>query len=113
VFSTGFQSVFMGVVAALLLGSLVRWRRTPTSHPDFGVRGDMTRLLLAFLIGQGIMLVRSQFLPKASGEWPNATGFWICSAALLPVVIAVLTLVLRLFNAYRHPDDGTLPAKKQ
>jgi hypothetical protein len=98
VFSTGFQVLFLAIVAALFLGALVRQRRTPESHPDFRARGDMTRLLFVFLIGQGIILARSRF-PATS------QGFWLCSAALLPVVIIVVTLVLRLFNAYRHPNE--------
>ena len=112
-FSTGFQIFFMALIAALFLGSIARWRRTSESHPDFRARGDVTRLLFVFLIGQGLLLARSRFLPDATGAWPNPMGFWICSAALLPVVIAVLALVLRLFTAYRHPDaDAVLPTRK-
>jgi hypothetical protein len=104
VFSMVFQYIFVVIVGALLIGSGLRLRRTPESHPDHRARTDMVRLLGVFLIGQGIILLRSRF-PE------NSQGFWLCSAALLPVVIVVLTLVLRLFNAYRHPND-TLSTKK-
>jgi hypothetical protein len=101
VFSTTFQSIFLAIVAALLVGALVRWRRTPEAHPDYAARADVARLLGAFVLGQILVLVRSRLEP-GSPVAPKPPGFWICSVALLPVVVAVLFYVRRLFGAYRQ-----------
>lgn len=99
-FSPLFQIVFLTLVAFLLTGAVVRWRRTPDTHPDYRARGDVMRLLLVFLIGQGIVLARA-FLPA------NSPGFWVCSLALLPIVIAVVYFLLRLLRIYREPNANS------
>lgn len=96
-FSTGFQSIFLIVVAALWLGAIWRWRHTPESHPDFRARRDVARFLFAFLLTLAVVLVRS-------GLSVNSTGFWVSSVVLLLLSIIVLTFVWRLFNAYRQID---------
>ena len=100
-FSPTFQSIFLAIVAVLFVGALVRWRRTPETHPDYAARGDVTRLLGIFVLGQILVLVRTRLEPS-SPVAPKPPGFWICSVALLPVVVAALFYVRRLFGAYRQ-----------
>lgn len=96
-FSPFFQAVFLALMALLAAGATLRWRRTAPYDPEYTARGDMARLMGVFVVAQAVVLARS-FLKPAS------TGFWVCSALLLPVVIAVVALLRRLFAAYREKE---------
>jgi hypothetical protein len=100
VFSITYEVVLAGLVAVLLLASLVRWGRTPESHPDHQARGDMTRLLALILLGLVGAMVRARLLL-------GGAGFWLLSLALLPIAGAALFLIWRLFGAYRQ--SGSAP----
>ena len=94
-----FQILFLVATACLLILSAVRWARTPESHPEHAVRGDMTRLLAVALLGLVGSAGRGRF---ALGS----AGFWICSGLLLPVALAAVLLLRRLFLAYRGHRSG-------
>jgi tellurite resistance protein TehA-like permease len=89
-----FQLLFLGLVACLLLAESLRWAKTSQTHPDHRARGDMVRLLVIALLGLGGTLARSGFAPRSA-------GFWLLSAALIPVSVAALVFMKRLFLAYR------------
>jgi hypothetical protein len=84
----------------LLLLAVMRWARTPATHSDRKARGDMAGLLALTLIGQVGALARARF-PLGS------TGFWLCSAALLPLALLGLFLLNRLLSAYRQTKKTT------
>jgi hypothetical protein len=85
------------VVTALLLGALaLRWRRTRPWHADFGPRMDAARLAAVALGAQALELIRARVRPGSG-------GFWILSLALLPFVACALSLLWRLYRAYRTP----------
>lgn len=90
-----FQGLFLGAVAALLIGAWLRWRATPRTNADYAARGDMTRLLAVILVAQALNLVRTRF---AFGS----AGFTLCTVLLLPLAVVALALVWRLLQAYRH-----------
>lgn len=97
--STALQAVFLALVALLLPAALVRWSRTPETHPDHEARGDTVRLLALVLIGQVGSLIRERF-PF------GAVGFWICTVALLPIAGIALFLIRRLLMAYRRSHSA-------
>lgn len=99
------QGALFIVIAALMLLAVARWANTPATHPDRRARGDMAGLFTLTLIGQVGALARARF-PFGS------TGFWVCSAALLPLALIGLFLLHRLLRTYRDNSAGKTPKIK-
>ncbi len=92
----------MTLFAELFLGALVRWARTPQTHPDHAARGYMVRLLALLLVGIGGSAMRDQYLPDS--PW-----FWILGVLLIPVAGAAAYIALRLFRTYRGSQSSSGP----
>jgi hypothetical protein len=106
-----FRLVFLAVGILLFAWSLLRWQFTDEAHRDYGVRRDMGLLMAIIVAGQAGDLLRTRF-PEGS------SGFLVCSLALLPIAVAALALLWRLFRAYRllHSEtastSSTLPSEQ-
>lgn len=92
-------AIYIGVVGVLAISAWMRWRRTPASHPDYGARGDMARLLAWMVLGLGITLARAFFELRS-------IGFWLCSVALLPIVGCTVFSAWRLVRFYRSERNA-------
>ena len=89
----------IAIVALLLLAVVIRARRTPPYDPEYASRVNMARLLGVVWGGLLVEWARSRF--------DLATpGFWIASLALMPFVVGAIAFSLRLFRAYREPENA-------
>ena len=84
---------------ALLAWAAIRWKSSPSWHPEYGVRRDITLILVLLLAAVAGDAVRGQFRE-------GSAGFLISSIVLIPVAIGALALLFRLIKAYRVAHAG-------
>ncbi len=101
-----FEVASLGIVAGLLLVAVIRWGRTPETHPDHAARRDMTRLLALVLAGELGAIARDRLVPLTP-------GYWLLSVVLLLVIVGVLAYIRRLLDAYRQSHSGPRAQPKQ
>ena len=83
---------------AFLAWAVTQWKRRPTSHPEYVVRRDVAMLGVLLVAGTLGDAIRTRFIE-------GSAAFIAASAALVPIAIAALVVLVRICHAYRRGGD--------
>lgn len=88
------SALFLAVVLLALIASVIRLAMTSPESPERQERGDVTAVMFFILVGGAGSLARDRYSPGTS-------QFMLLNGLLIPICIATLYFIVRLFRAYK------------